>query len=140
MNGSQLSRLAVLVTLGGLTISCTAQSHCAFDNASQSGALTRIEELAKAEILFRAGNGQYGDLDELVHAGLTSDPSKAHVGKVYLFDVRRTADRFEIRAVPLRYSRATRLSFYMDDAEIVRVADRNGQPPTPQDRPINEPG
>jgi hypothetical protein len=100
--------------------------------ANEMAALGRLRSLASAEARFNLENGRYGTLDELIRENHVSDPSDGRLSG-YRFDIRVTPSGFEITAVPERYGISGKRSFYTDESNVLRAADKNGAPATSLD-------
>jgi hypothetical protein len=102
--------------------------------ANELAALGRLRSLATSEISYKAQTGQYGTLEELINQGYVADPSR---GKLtgYNFAIRVTADGFQITAVPDRYGVTGLRSFFVDESNVTRAADKKGAAATPFDPP-----
>jgi hypothetical protein len=102
--------------------------------ANELAALGRLRSLATAEMSYKAQNGQYGTLDELISQAFVADPSSGKLSG-YNFAIRVTTDGFQITAVPDRYGVTGLRSFYVDESNVTRAADKKGAPATVFDPP-----
>jgi hypothetical protein len=100
--------------------------------ANETAALARLHSIVTAEESYMAETSHYGSLDDLISHDYIRDPSQ---GKLtgYRFDVRVTAIGFEVTAVPEKYGITGNRSFYIDQSNVTRAADRNGAPATASD-------
>jgi hypothetical protein len=74
-------------------------------------------------------NGQFGNLAELITAGLVPKDLEATDSTGYRFQINRTADSkaWYATAEPAQYGRTGRLSFYLDSSGV-RSGDNGGKP------------
>lgn len=96
--------------------------------ANELAAMTRLQAIGRAELAYQVeSGGQYATLDELIKRGMTNDPAQ---GKLtgYTFEVRVTAHGFEATATPEKYGITGKRSFYVDEQNVMRGADKNGSP------------
>ena len=105
--------------------------------ANESFAQGRLRTIASAENTFRATNkdGSYGSIDQLVSAGLVSKELFEPSG--YRIELNALGSRFEATAVPVEYGKTGKLSFFMDESNILRGGDHGGGPATIADKPVN---
>lgn len=88
------------------------------------------------------GNVAFGSLSELHKYGLIdyfTSRGESCGYNLTLFTANRTSNlpaSFYVTAVPKQYPITGRRSFYIDQSGIIRGADRNGQPATAADPPI----
>ena len=107
--------------------------------ANETAVIARLISIAKAEALYAAteGNGSYGTLDQLIEQHDLVDPSQGKFGQSYRIEVTlKPVGGFEVTAVPVNYPITGRRSFFVDDSNVVRAADKEGRPATAQDPPI----
>ena len=95
-----------------------------------------MHTLANAESAFKStqGNTGYGTVDQLVSAGLLSKDMLDKYG--YRIQVSASPDKFEITAVPIEYGTTGKLSFFIDESQILRGGDHGGGAATADDQPI----
>ena len=95
-----------------------------------------MHNLANAEATFKStqGNSGYGTLEQLVSAGLFSTEMLEKYG--YRIDVTASQDKFQITAVPIEYGTTGKLSFFIDESQILRGGDHGGGAATADDQPI----
>jgi hypothetical protein len=94
--------------------------------ANEIAAMARLRAIAMAETHYQIeSSGKYGTLDQLIKKGLVNDPSQ---GKLtgYKFDVEVTADGFRATAAPERFGVTGKRSFYIDERNVMRGADKGG--------------
>ena len=103
---------------------------------NESVAKSIIRNVASAEATFKAtdGNNGYGTIDQLVSAGLLSREMLEKYG--YRIEVSASADKFQITAVPIDYGTTGKLSFFIDESQILRGGDHGGGAATADDQPI----
>jgi hypothetical protein len=109
----------------------------AVPDSNESVARSVIRTVANAEATFKAteGNGGYGSLEQLESAGLLSKEMLDKYG--YRLELSASADKFEITAVPVEYGKTGRLSYFIDESQVLRAGDHGGGPATLSDEPMN---
>lgn len=105
-------------------------------------AINALKIISGAQATFKASNTHFATLQQLGDAGLI-DPVLATGEKYgYYFSVTlitytpTQATGFQVSAVPRRYRKSGRRSFYLDESGVIRGADRGGNPATAEDKPI----
>jgi hypothetical protein len=95
-----------------------------------------LRAVANAEAAFRAngGQGRYGSLDELE----TKDFATRDYFEKYGYAVQLTASEvgFELTAVPVEYGKSGKLSYFIDQSNILRAGDHGGGAATVADEPL----
>jgi type II secretory pathway pseudopilin PulG len=93
--------------------------------SAEAAAANQVRSFASAEETYRAVEGRYGAIPDLVSANLV-DPDWMNVRERgayrYSVEVTKNGDGFAIRALPLPTSRNTR-AFYVDEGLDLRYAD-----------------
>ena len=95
--------------------------------------MARLRAIAAAEARYQVeSGGEYGSLDQLIQKGYASDPSR---GKLtgYRFEVQVRGRGFQVTAVPERFGITGKRSFYVDETNVIRAADKKGAPATASD-------
>lgn len=98
--------------------------------AHHSDVREMMQRIAAAELVYSTQHGgQFGDLRELVHAGLVPQDLLATASTGYQFHVASAAGgkSFQAGAEPARYGQTGRLSFYLD-ASGLKSDDKGGKP------------
>ena len=105
-------------------------------SSNEAIAKSLMHTLANAEVSFKStqGNTGYGTVDQLVSAGLLSKDMLDKYG--YRIEVSASPDKFEITAVPIEYGTTGKLSFFIDESQILRGGDHGGGAATADDQPI----
>ena len=101
-------------------------------NAHHSDVQDMMTRITLAQVVYAQGhNGQFGNMAELVAAGLVPKDIEGPETTGYRFQVVRAADgkSWYATAEPVQYGRSGRLSFYLD-ASGVRSGDAGGKPLT----------
>ena len=104
--------------------------------ANELAAMARLRSIANAEALYMIeANDKYATLDELTKKGLVNDPAR---GKLtgYSFEVKVTAGGFEATAVPLQAGISGKRSFYIDETNVLRGAEKQGAKATSSDKEV----
>ena len=98
-----------------------------------------ISWIATVEAQFHSGKGAgaYATLDQLVAEKVIPKEMLDQVEKDgYKIEVTVTGNHFEIMAVPLEYGKTGKLSFFVDESNVVRGGDHGGAPATISDKPV----
>jgi hypothetical protein len=107
--------------------------------ASSNEAVTQsiVRTAANAEATFKAteGNGSYASLEQLAAAGLVSKEMFDKYG--YRIEVVASGNKFEITAVPIEYGKTGKISYFIDETQILRGGDHGGGAATLSDEPMN---
>ena len=90
--------------------------------------------IAHAEDQFKASNGSFGTLEQLMAENLVQKQMIENSG--YRFEVTVIGDKFEVSAAPLDYGKTGKMSFFTDHTRVIRGGDRNGASATASDPPI----
>jgi hypothetical protein len=101
--------------------------------ANETAAMARLRAIAAAEARYGVeSGGEYGTLDQLIKNRYISDPSN---GKLtgYRFDIRIKPGGFQVTAVPEKFGVTGTRSFYLDETNVIRAADKKGAPATASD-------
>jgi hypothetical protein len=101
--------------------------------ANETTAMARLRSIGVAEASYMADSGQeYGTLDQLIQKRYVGDPSG---GKLtgYKFDIQVRTGSFQVTAVPEKYGITGTRSFYLDESNIMRGADKKGAAATASD-------
>lgn len=94
--------------------------------ANETAAMARLRAIVSAERLYQVeSGGEYATLDQLIQKRFVNDPSG---GKLtgYRFEVQVRPGGFQLTAVPEKYGVTGKRSFYTDETDIVRAADKKG--------------
>ena len=94
--------------------------------ASETAAMARLRAIAAAEARYGIeSGGEYGTLDQLIQNRYINDPSS---GKLtgYRFEIRVKPGGFQVTAVPEKFGVTGTRSFYLDETNILRGADKRG--------------
>lgn len=138
---TRLTRLAVaaMALLALSMAACNGKTTTVIEQAPQVtaanelAAITRLQAIGRAELSYQAeSGGKYATLDELIERRLANDPSKGQMTG-YKFEVRVTAHGFEATATPERYGVTGKRSFFIDEQNVMRGADRSGTAATATD-------
>jgi len=119
-----------------LVAEALAGSSESLPSSNEAVARSMMHTMASAELSFKAteGNNGYGTLEQLVSAGLLGKEMLDKYG--YRFDVSASLDKFEITAVPVEYGVSGKLSYFMDESQILRGGDHGGGAATLLDQPL----
>jgi hypothetical protein len=89
-----------------------------------------FQRITLAQVVYsQQHNGQYGNLAELISAGLVPKDLEGTESTGYRFNVTRTVDgkTWNATAEPAQYGRSGRLSFFLDQAGV-KSGDVGGKP------------
>ncbi len=105
--------------------------------SNEAVAKSIVRTVASAEATFKSteGNAGYGSFDQLVSAGLLSKEMLEKYG--YKIEVTASGDKFEITAVPIEYGKTGKLSYFMDESQVLRGGDHGGGAATVADEPVD---
>jgi hypothetical protein len=104
--------------------------------ANESVAQVHLRSIASAEVSFRAASkdGPYGSIEELVSAGLI--PREMLEPSGYKIEVNVSGASFFATAIPVEYGKTGKLSFFIDESNVLRGGDHGGGPATVADKPV----
>lgn len=98
-------------------------------------ARVRLIAIAKAEAQYQfEADGEYGTLEQLIQKGLIADASKGQIAR-YKFEVTLRPHGFDATAVPEKYGVTGDRSFFIDETNTIRAADKHGEKATAKDPP-----
>lgn len=115
-------------------VAISAQASESLPRSNESVAKSVLRTVGSAEASYRATENSYGTLDELVAAGLLSKEMMEKYG--YKIEVAASKDKFEITAVPIEYGQTGKLSYFLDESQILRAGDHGGGTATVADQPL----
>ncbi len=104
--------------------------------ANELAAMTRLTAVARAEMMYQTeSGGKFAPLDELIQKGFVNDPTK---GKLtgYELEVKVSGNGFQATATPEKFPVTGKRSFYIDEAGVIRGADKRGAHATASDPPL----
>jgi len=136
---TRLAQVAMMAMLVAGLAACDGSKTTVIEQVPQAtagneiAAMARLSAIGRAELAYQAeSGGKYAALDELIQRGLVNDPKQ---GKLtgYKFEVNLTAHGYEATATPERYGISGKRSFYVDEQNVMRGADRNGSQATASD-------
>ncbi len=95
-----------------------------------------LRVIASAEMSYQLdpGNGSFGTLDQLIEKGMLSKEMLDKYG--YKIELTVLGARFEATAVPIEYGKTGKLSFFIDESQVLRGGDHGGGPATVADNPV----
>ncbi|HEX5834211.1 MAG TPA: hypothetical protein VFY34_10175 [Pyrinomonadaceae bacterium] len=103
---------------------------------NERAAMSMLWSISAAQYRYKEEKkGGYGSLEELISADMLSEDSMDNSG--YRFEIRLTAEGYEIVATPVEYGKTGKLSFYMNSqSQTIRGGDHGGGPASASDLPI----
>ena len=105
--------------------------------ANEASAVNYIRSIASAEATFQStvGDGQFGDLGDLLNNKLVDPRLSSAVRNGYCFNLVSNGEDFEVTATPVSEATGRRSFFYSSDDEELR-ARVDGLPATASDPPV----
>ena len=101
--------------------------------ADEMAARVRLHAIADAEGRYQIeAGGEYGTIDQLKEKGYLLDQSGGQLNR-YKFDVVVRPHGFDATAVPEKYGVTGVRSFYIDESQTLRGADKSGAKATATD-------
>jgi hypothetical protein len=101
--------------------------------ADEMAARVRLTAISDAEARYQVeNNGDYASMDVLIQNHYIIDPGKGQLAR-YKFAVEVGDHHFSATAVPERYPMTGRQSFYIDETNVLRGADKGGAKATAND-------
>ena len=100
-------------------------------SAHHDDAENLLKRISTAQLIYSAQhNGQYGDLDALIKAGLVPQDLQTTATTGYRFRVtpEQGGKAYSAAAEPARYGQTGRLSFYIDQTGAMKKEDKGGKP------------
>lgn len=112
---------------------------------NEAWAIRTVWTLASAQATYQAtvGNGNYATLEELSKEKLISSALADGQGYGYVFRIRieklssESPAAFEVVAIPRKYGRTGRRSFYINETGLMVGADRKGAEANASDDPLD---
>lgn len=112
---------------------------------NEAWAIRIVWTLSSAQATYQAtvGNGNYGTLEELSKEKLISLALADGQAYGYLFRIRtekrssESPSAFEVVAIPRKYGRTGRRSFYVNETGAIVAADRKGAEANASDDPLD---
>jgi hypothetical protein len=135
----QIPRSLLLGLIAALFTACAqepaqqAEQSALVTVANETAAMARLRAIAVAEAQYQAeSGGEYGSLDQLIQKRYINDPSR---GKLtgYRFEAQVRPGGFQVSAVPQKFPITGKRSFYIDETNVIRGADKRGAPATASD-------
>lgn len=123
--------------LRALSVMETFESRRGPATGNETSALIALTLLRDAQDEFKKGKGQgrYGTFEELQAASVF--PKGELRNEFYRFEVLAAGDSYRVNATPKEYGKTARRSFFLDESGVIRAADRQGQPATAADPPVD---
>ena len=103
--------------------------------SNEAIAKSNMRTVATAESAFKTTGESYGTLDQLASAGLVSKEMLEKYG--YRIEVTASKDKFEIVAIPIEYGQTGKLSYFIDESQVLRGGDHGGGAATLSDQPVD---
>ncbi len=140
-----LVRLFAVLLFVNLAFTGTSSAQGSPVAVNEKFALHALQTIHAAEMTFSAtaGAGNYGNLPSLLNDGLIDAVLGSGVKYGYTFSITtfpgspKQFARFQVSAVPLRYGKTGKRSFYIDQSGVIHGADHGGEPATMNDPAIS---
>jgi len=134
--------LVSVVPIGIITAIAVPNLMLARRAANEATAISTLRtiSLAQADYHSAAGEGGYGDLDDLSRQNLISETMAAEVRNGYRFELTASGDSYELTATPVDYPDSGMRSFYVSEHGVIRGADKKGEAADAEDPPISTNG
>jgi hypothetical protein len=99
----------------------------------ETTAFYMLQRIAGAELSYKdeKKKGRFGTLEELVAEGLLEKDFLDTME--YKVELNASSDKFEVTATPKTYGKTGRRSFFIDQTDVLRGADRRGERATADD-------
>jgi len=122
----------ILMAVAGMS----AESNPSPIIANERATISALRMISIVEARYRSGEGQgsFGSLEKLIENQMLSKESVENNG--YKIELTLTGSKFEVTATPLEYGKTGRISYYIDDSDILRGADHGGATASAADKPI----
>jgi type IV pilus assembly protein PilA len=138
-----ISSFVIIVPVGIIAAIAVPNLLAARIAANEASSAMSLREIAAAEARYYDTHQQYGTLDQLAAERLISPGLSSGIRNGYRFNIevlaRDSAEEpgFEAMGVPISYPNTGRMSFYIDETGVIRVAHARGGDATRYDAPIN---
>jgi type IV pilus assembly protein PilA len=110
--------------------------------ANEASAIYSVRQIASAEADYYNNLHKYATLEELATENLIDPRLASGTKHGYNFTLDVTNDEttpgFVVVGVPMTYNSTGRRSFYVDESDVVRAADKHGAPASKMDQPLGE--
>ena len=110
--------------------------------ANEASAIHSLRQIASAETEYYLNVHKYATFEELVSENLIDRQLASGTRNGYNFTLEMTNDEttpgFVVTGVPMTYDSTGTRSFYVDESEIVRAADKRGAPASKMDQPLGD--
>ncbi len=110
--------------------------------ANEGSAMATMRLISSAEISYQSTFGKFATLDELAAQNLIDQKLAAGTKNGYSFRIEMTTNEenlegYAVTGVPLTYPSSGARSFYVDETQVLRVADNRGGPASKMDQPLD---
>lgn len=111
--------------------------------ANEGSAIYSLRQISAAQAVYQSNFGKYGTLHELAAQNLIDPKLATGTKSGYHFAIELTTDEdnaegFVVTGIPVTYRSTGRRSFYVDETQIIRAADRSGGLASEVDEPLNQ--
>lgn len=111
--------------------------------ANEASAIFSMHKISSAEAMYQTNFGKYATLNDLAAQNLIDGKLATGTKNGYTFAIELTTNQdngegFTVTGVPVTYRSTGNRSFYVDETDVVRVADNFGAPASKVDKPLNQ--
>lgn len=135
-------KFLTFLILINLVFAENSQGNSSLRISNEKFVIDTLQTLNGAQATHQAINGNYGSLEQLRNQYFIDSVLATGEKYSYIFTITTVlqtpnqSPRFQVSAVPQRYGKSGRRSFYLDESGVVRGADREGEPATVEDLPV----
>lgn len=135
--------IAIIVPVGIIAAIAIPNLLAARRAANEGATISMLRKIASAEAAYQATHDRYGELNELIEAGLVDSQLSmgSHAGYRFKIVVStgdvQNLSVFSAVSVPESYPNSGRRSFFVDESGVIRAADSQGTDATRYDAPLN---
>ena len=101
---------------------------------AESSTVEMIRTIGSAEVLYHSRHGKYAPMEDLVRERLLDRATLERARAEWGYDVSLTHSGkgdtaiFRVTATPADYGRWGKVSYFLDESQVIRSADKNGAP------------
>ena len=111
--------------------------------ANEGSAIFSLRQISSAQAMYQGNFGKFGTLSDLAAQNLIDSKLATGTKNGYRFAIELTTNEenvegFAVTGVPVTYRSTGNRSFYVDETQVVRVADNSGGPATKFDNPLHQ--
>jgi type II secretory pathway pseudopilin PulG len=135
--------LVSVVPIGIIAAIAIPNLMASFRAANEGSAIYSLRQISAAQAMYQGNFGKFGTLSDLAAQNLIDSKLATGTKNGYRFAIELTTNEdnvegFAVTGVPVTYRSTGNRSFYVDETQVVRVADNSGGPATKFDDPLNQ--